>query len=386
MPVENHALLGASSSHRWLICPPIARLEETIPDHETDFTKEGTAAHELSELKLMHQTGKITKRAFTTRYNKFKSENSYYNQEMDEFTDSYVDLVIESLNAHESADIDLEKRVDFSQWVPDGFGTSDVVILANNSIEIIDLKYGKGVRVDAYQNPQMMLYALGAYDAYDLVYDFETIKMTIIQPRLDSVSSFEIAVEELLYWADNYVAPRAAQAYEGIGEWTITDDVVKFSKVRGQLRPRAEKNLELIDKFDYQEAPLLDLEEIAEILNRADEIKKWINDVEYYALEQARDKGISIPGYKLVEGRSNRKITDEKVLGDRLLEDGYDSDKIFKPSQLQSLTTLEKIVGKETFSELAEGLIFKPAGKPVLVPENDKRLAINSIEDISKNF
>ena len=166
---------------------------------------------------------------------------------------AYCDLVEERVNQYENATVELEQKVDFSKWVPEGFGTSDVVVLSDKTIEIIDLKYGKGVPVDAYLNPQLMLYALGAVDKYDIIYEFETVRMTIIQPRLDNISTFEIEKEELLYWADNYVAPRAVQAWEGTGEWTITDDVVKFSKVRAQLRPRAERNFQLIDKHELNQ-------------------------------------------------------------------------------------------------------------------------------------
>lgn len=384
MPVETHAMLGASSSHRWLVCPPIARLESEIEDRGSSYAEEGTAAHELSELKLMYQTEKINKRTFTTRFNKFKKENSYYTNEMDEYTDQYVDLVMEVFNSYPDADIELEKKVDFSKWVPNGYGTSDVVILADGMIEIIDLKYGKGVPVDAYQNPQIMLYALGSYVAYDMLYDFDIIRMTIIQPRLDNITSFEIPVEELVYWADNYVAPRAAQAWEGIGEWTITDDIVKWSKVAGQLRPRAEKNFELINRYDYKEAPLLELSEITEILNSASEIKKWIEEVEYFALEQVRDKGEKIPGYKLVEGRSNRKITDPDKVADVLQGEGYED--IYKPKELIAMGQLEKLVGKKNFNDLAGEFIMKPTGKPVLVPESDKREEIGSTASAIADF
>jgi len=379
-----HALLGASSSHRWLVCPPIIRLEEQIKDKQTSYTMEGTAAHELAEIKLQKETELITSRQYSLRYNKFVRENEFYNQEMDDFTDEYVNSVLEIYNSHPNAKIELEKRVDFSQWVPGGFGTSDVVIVSDGVIEIVDLKYGKGVPVDAYQNPQIMLYALGAYATYDILYEFDKVRMTIIQPRLDSQSTFELDVDELLYWADNYVAPRAAQADEGIGEWVITDDVVKFSKVRAQLRPRAEKNFELIDRHQYKEAPLLSNEEVAEILDRADEIKKWIEHVEYYALEQVRDHGKEIPGFKLVEGRSVRKITDPESVGFMLQAEGFDD--IYKPQELLPLGKLEKLVGKKHFEELAAPYIVKPEGKPTLVPVSDKRTEVSSTESAIRDF
>jgi hypothetical protein len=386
MPVGNHALLGASSAHRWLICPPIARLEEYVKDKGSSFAEEGTAAHELAELELMKRFKLLATRTVNNRIKKFKTDNGYFDQSMEDYVSAYCDLVEERANSYEDATVELEQRVDFSQWVPEGFGTSDVVILADGTIEIIDLKYGKGVPVDAYLNPQLMLYALGAVDKYDLIYEFETVRMTVIQPRLDNISTFEIDKSELLYWADNYVAPRAVQAWEGNGEWTITDDVVKFSKVRAQLRPRAERNFELVDKYDFKESALLNNEEIAEILDRASEIKKWLEHVENYALQQARDNKETYPGWKVVAGRSNRKISDEESVLFMLEAEGFDDADILKPRQLQPLGSLEKVVGKAKFAELAADYIVKPEGKPVLVKESDKRPALNSIENAMNDF
>jgi hypothetical protein len=386
MPVGSHALLGASSAHRWLICPPIARLEEQFKDRGSSFAEEGTAAHELAELALAKRFKLMATRSVNAKLKRFKSENSYYDQSMEDYIDAYCDLVEERVNHYENATIELEQKVDFTKWVPEGFGTSDVVVLADNTIEIIDLKYGKGVPVDAYLNPQLMLYALGAVDKYDIVYEFETVRMTIVQPRLDNVSTFEIDKEELLYWADNYVAPRATQAWEGTGEWTITDDVVKFSKVRAQLRLRAERNLALVDKYELKESPLLTNEEIAEILDRAPEIKKWLEHVEQYALNKALTEGEEFPGWKVVAGRSNRKISDEESLLFLLEAEGFEDEEILKPRALQPLGQLEKVVGKKKFAELASDFIVKPEGKPVLVVESDKRPALNSMEDALNDF
>lgn len=386
MPVGTHALLGASSAHRWLICPPIARLEEQFKDRGSSFAEEGTAAHELAELALAKRFKLLATRSVNAKLKKFRSENSYYDQSMEDYVEAYCDLVEERVNHYQDAVIELEQKVDFTKWVPEGFGTSDVVVLADNTIEIIDLKYGKGVPVDAYLNPQLMLYALGAVDKYDIIYEFETVRMTIVQPRLDNVSTFEIDKEELLYWADNYVAPRAAQAWEGTGEWTITDDVVKFSKVRAQLRLRAERNFSLVDKYELKESPLLTNEEIAEILDRAPEIKKWLDHVEQYALNKALTEGEEFPGWKVVAGRSNRKISDEESLLFLLEAEGFDDDEILKPRALQAIGQLEKVVGKKKFAELASDFIVKPEGKPVLVTEKDKRPALNSMEDALNDF
>lgn len=386
MPVGNHALLGASSAHRWLICPPIARLEEHFKDRGSSFAEEGTAAHELAELVLAKRFKLMATRSVNTKLKKFRSENSYYDQSMEDYVETYCDLVEERVNHYQDAVIELEQKVDFTKWVPEGFGTSDVVVLADNTIEIIDLKYGKGVPVDAYLNPQLMLYALGAVDKYDIIYEFETVCMTIVQPRLDNISTFEIDKEELLYWADNYVAPRAAQAWEGTGEWTITDDVVKFSKVRAQLRLRAERNFSLVDKYELKESPLLTNEEIAEILDRAPEIKKWLDHVEQYALNKALTEGEEFPGWKVVAGRSNRKISDEESLLFLLEAEGFEDDEILKPRALQAIGQLEKVVGKKRFAELASDFIVKPEGKPVLVTEKDKRPALNSMENALNDF
>lgn len=386
MPVGNHALLGASSAHRWLICPPIARLEEQFKDRGSSFAEEGTAAHELAELALAKRFKLMATRSVNTKLKKFRSENSYYDQSMEDYVETYCDLVEERVNHYQDAVIELEQKVDFTKWVPEGFGTSDVVVLADNTIEIIDLKYGKGVPVDAYLNPQLMLYALGAVDKYDIIYEFETVCMTIVQPRLDNISTFEIDKEELLYWADNYVAPRAAQAWEGTGEWTITDDVVKFSKVRAQLRLRAERNFSLVDKYELKESPLLTNEEIAEILDRAPEIKKWLDHVEQYALNKALTEGEEFPGWKVVAGRSNRKISDEESLLFLLEAEGFEDDEILKPRALQAIGQLEKVVGKKRFAELASDFIVKPEGKPVLVTEKDKRPALNSMENALNDF
>lgn len=386
MPVDTHALLGASSAHRWLICPPIARLEEHIEDKGSPFAAEGTEAHELAELILAKRFKLRTTRSINSRLKLFKANSSYYDQSMEDYVSSYCDLVEERANQYTDAAIELEQKVDYGKWVPKGYGTSDVVILSENTIEIIDLKYGKGVPVDAYLNPQLMLYALGAVDKYDLLYDFQTVRMTVIQPRLDNISTFEIEKEELIYWADNYVTPRAVQAWEGNGDWTITDDVVKFSKVRAQLRPRAEKNFKLIDKYDLKEAPLLTNDEIAEILDRAAEIKKWIEHVEQFALHKALTDNEEYPGFKLVAGRSNRKITDDEGLAMLLELEGFDEADIMKPRALQSIGALEKVVGKQKFSELAEDFIIKPEGKPALVPVSDKRPALNSLDSAISDF
>lgn len=383
MPVENHALLSASSAHRWLQCPMLPRLEAEFPSRDTVYTREGTSAHKLSEIKLMWKSGKINKRKFNQLVKAFKENTDYYNEEMEEMTELYTDIVMEHFNSYEEAEIELEKHVDYSDWAPNGYGTSDVVIISDKVIEIIDLKYGKGVPVSAKLNKQMLCYALGAYATYDFLYDFEVIKMTIVQPRLDNVSTSEIPVEELLYWANYYVLPRAAQAEIGIGDWDLNEEVLKWSPVAAKLVPRAQQNWEIIDRYDYQEPIYLSDEAIKDILDHATEIKKWVESVEAYALTQAM-QGNEIPGYKVVEGRSNRVITNKEKAAEILKEEGFED--IYKPQELLAMGALEKLVGKTTFSELLSDYIDKPQGKPVLVPEKDKRPAINSLEQAIKDF
>lgn len=370
MPVTTHAYLSPSSAHRWLICPPIVQFEAAVPgDGGSSFAAEGTAAHALAEAYLTKRF-KLGKAAPMIKEAK---ASSFYDTEMEESVSYYCDLVEECANAYDDPIIELESKLDMGKWAPDVRGTSDVVIIADGVVEIIDLKYGKGVPVYADNNPQLMLYALGAYDKYSILYEFDKIKMTIIQPRLDNLSTFEIETAELLYWADNYVAPRAVQAYEGTGEWTITDDVVKFSKIRAQLRPRAEKNFKLVDKYDSKEAATLSDEEIAEILDRAPEIKKWLDHVESYALSQALSGKANYPGFKVVEGRSIRKISDPQAVMLTLDMEGYTEDQYTKPKELVALGALEKLVGKKELTALIGDYIVKPEGKPTLVPESDKR-------------
>ncbi len=370
MPVTTHAYLSPSSAHRWLICPPIVQFEAEAPGSgSSSFAAEGTAAHALAEAYLT----KRFKLGKATAMIKEAKASTFYDTEMEEAITYYCDLVEEHANAYDKPIIELESKLDMSKWAPDVKGTSDVVLIADGVVEIIDLKYGKGVPVYAENNPQLMLYALGAYDKYSILYDFDKIKMTIIQPRLDNVSTFEIETEELLYWADNYVAPRAVQAYEGVGEWTITDDVVKFSKIRAQLRPRAEKNFKLIDKYDGKEAATLSDEEIAEILDRAPEIKKWLDHVETFALSQALSGKANYPGFKVVAGRSVRKISDPQAVMLTLDLEGYEESQYTKPKELLALGALEKLVGKKELTALIGDYIVKPEGKPTLVPESDKR-------------
>ena len=359
---EVHALLSASASHRWLTCTPSAVVEHSLPDKSSAYAEEGTKAHALAEKRIKaFLAGKPLKR-----------RPKDVDGEMWEATGFYVDACIEKINeareASPDAEVHVEERLDFSPWVAEGFGTGDMVLVSDDYIEVIDLKYGKGVRVSAEKNSQMMLYALGLYNAYGDLYGAEKVRMTIIQPRIDNISTSEISVEELLKWGDE-IKPIAAHAFRGAGE-RVAGDHCKFCKARATCRALADYELETV-KEDMQPDSLTDID-ISEIVRRADSIKKWLTSVEEYALEEAL-KGTKWPELKVVEGRSVRKISDDKKALLLLKKAGYKDTEILKPQELQTISALEKLIGKKKFSEVLGDVIIKPQGKPTLVPASDKR-------------
>ncbi|WP_342416247.1 DUF2800 domain-containing protein [Paenibacillus sp. FSL R10-2782] len=378
-----HALLGASKASQWINCPPSARLQESVPDKRSAYADEGTAAHELSEIKLRRRIlpcdSKERKR-LDKELTKIKA-SEYYNPEMENATDDYVEVVEERFMAAKARSADalvlLEERLDYTAWVPDGFGTGDVVLIADGVMEIIDLKYGKGVPVSAIGNPQMRIYALGAYDAYSYLYDIHEIHMTIVQPRLDSVSTDSIQVDELLEWAETVVRPAAALAFAGEGDFTAGDHC-RWCKVKGKCRARADANMAAL-AHEFKDPALLSLDEVSSILFIADQLSTWAKDVKDYAFDQAKN-GQAIPAWKLVEGRSNRAITDKEAAKAAMIAAEIDADKYLKPQELLGIGDLEKRIGKKELTALIGGFIIKPAGKPVLVPETDKRPGLNSVD------
>lgn len=382
-----HAKLSASGSKQWLTCTPSAKASEAFPEETSDFALEGTAAHELSELHLRHHEGLISQVTYKRNLKKFKAENKFYSADMEDYVQSYVDIVIERINEARARSTDavvlLEQRLDFSAWVPEGFGTGDVVLISDGVLEVIDLKYGKGVPVSAEGNTQMRLYALGAINQFGILYDIDTVRMTIIQPRLDSISTDEIGADDLLDWAESFVKPRAEMAMSGDGEY-VAGDHCRFCKVRYTCRTRAEANLELA-RLEFAAPPTLSHEEIGEILAKAEELQKWAKEVQEYALKQAEQHGAKFPGWKLVEGRSNRKYANETEVSETLLAEGYDEEVIYTKSLL-GITAMEKQIGKKVFAELLADLVIKPAGKPTLVPESDKRPEINSTASAVADF
>lgn len=381
-----HAYLSASGASRWLNCPPSVKLEQNFQEEKSEYADEGSFAHQLAELHLEFYLGLIEKAAYENGLAILKQE-PYYSQEMEDHVKTYVDFAIEKINVARARTKDavilLEQRIDFSPWVPEGFGTGDLIIIADKALEIVDLKYGKGVQVDAVNNPQMRLYGLGALNQFDVLYDIEQIAMTIMQPRLDNTPTEELTAEELVCWGEEYVKPRAQLAYKGEGEFAAGDHC-RFCRAKALCRARAEANLELA-RYDFQDPPLLSHDEIAEILIKADELKTWASDVQAYALDQAEKHGVKFPGWKLVEGRSNRKYLDEAAAAETLIKAGYEEDKLFIKSLL-GITAMEKFIGKKKFTDLLSELVIKPAGKPTLVPESDKRPEINSTASAVEDF
>lgn len=371
-----HALLSASAAHRWMNCPPSARLTEAIADTISSYAAEGSLAHKIGELILKNY---LSGNDFPDEWARVRAHELFYDGMIDEVS-VYTDYVIEQFNEAVKATGDplifLETKLDFSAYVPFGYGTGDCIIIADGQMEIIDLKFGKGVEVSAVNNPQLMLYALGAYEQLGFIYDIRTIKTTIAQVRLDHISSSIISTEMLLDWAENTVKPVAKLAFEGKGEQK-PGEWCKFCKIKADCQARADQNLAFIEA---NKGKRITIARLADILTQADEIMSWISDIKEHALNKALE-GVEIPGFKLVEGRSNRQITDEESLAQILLQHISDPQKIYKPRALETITALEKLFGKKRFAELAKDYVIKPPGKPTLVPISDKRPALNSPED-----
>lgn len=373
MPTK-HAFLSASASHRWLNCPPSAKLCESLPDQTSSFAQEGTDCHELCAYLVEKAIGKDVKDP---------TENlTYYNAEMQNCAEEYCSYVLEQLEEAKKYCADpmvfIEQRLDFSRWVENGFGTGDCLILADQVLQIIDYKHGLGVLVESDHNSQMMCYALGALEAFDGIYDIDRVTMTIFQPRRDNISTWSCTKEELLKWADEVLAPTAALAYEGKGEFKAGEHC-QFCKVKATCRKRAEFNLELA-QYDFAMPDTLDEMEIAAILEKVDQLIAWGNDIKDYALVQAQ-AGTHFEGWKIVEGRSNRKFADEAAVATAVTEAGFDPYE----KKLLGITAMSNLLGKKQFDELLGGLVYKPPGKPALVPESDKRPAMNTATDDFKD-
>ena len=364
-----HAFLSASGSSRWIHCPPSAKFEKQFPATTSPEAEEGTLAHAWGEYFLKKRFHPGTE----------VEPDKPMDGEMEEAVKVYTGEVESMYNVLETTGMHpvvyVEQRLDFSRWVPGGFGTGDAVICSDAGIDIFDLKYGKGVKVSAHDNSQLRLYALGAYDLWSMVYDIKTVNITIVQPRLDNIDREEVDIEQLLDWGD-MVRIRAELAINGKGEATAGEHC-RWCRGRHVCKTRHDHMLQMVKSKPVEE---LTPDEVAALVLHATELKRYIEEACEYAMGRAL-QGEHWPGVKLVAGRSVRKINDPDMAAGSLLKAGYNSDQIYKPLQLKTITELEKICGKKRFAELMDGCIVQPEGKPPLVAESDKRPAIDPTAD-----
>ncbi len=382
---KQHALLSASGAKKWMNCTASARLEEKLPDEESEFAAEGTLAHNICELKLakIFTDKNMSDKTYKSRLNKFMKE-PLYQKEMDGYTDQYVDYVTGiAYGFPEAPTVAIERRLDYSDWAPEGFGTGDCILIYGTELHIVDFKYGKGKEVSAVENPQMKCYGLGAIKEFGMIYPIGTVTLHIVQPRINNVSSWSISRQELLDWGENTLKPTAQKAFAGEGEcvpgpWC--DD--NFCKLRFNCRARADKYLALMDTAVNTQAggtvmnlsPQLSNEEVGSILKEAQFLASWVKKLEAYA-EKEILAGKEIPGWKLVEGRSNRTITDQLQAFTALQSAGYDEALLYERVPL-TLTKLEALITKEHKDTILAKYITKPQGKPTLAPADDKRPAM----------
>lgn len=360
-----HAVLSASAADRWMHCPPSARLAERYPQTSSSYAEEGTRAHEIAEQCLRAFKDGLPEPVYEGDDLRIRGE-----------LQPYIDWIAETYNEYKDKSPDtlmlLETRVDFSSVVPDGFGTGDVIIISSTTLHIIDLKFGKGVPVEAALNPQLMLYALGALNLFEDLYDINLVRMTINQPRLDHISTSFASAAEIRYWGDHKVAPVAKQAYEGKGEFAC-GDWCRWCPVKN-CKHRASVNQKLIE--DHPDPMVLSKKDLSAILQQLDQVKAWMETLKTYATDQIL-QGSEIPGWKLVEGRSLRKYVDENKVVAKLKSEDY-ADAVIFEKRLLGITAMEKTLGKKIFNELLGDLVVKPAGAPTLAPESDKRKEYNS--------
>ncbi len=375
-----HAKLSASGSLKWITCTPSASLEQQFPDEQSRFAGEGTFAHEVHEHLINGYLGRhpVDLLAF--------KDHEHWSQDLQAAVAVAVERIEEARKRCADPQVLVEQRVDFSPWVPEGFGTGDLVIVADDLLEVLDLKYGKGIPVEAEGNPQLRLYGLGAYNDLAHLYDIRRVRMTVLQPRLNNYGSCEMLVEDLLEWAETVVKPRAALAWEGQGDFVAGDHCSSsFCRARFTCAARGHHAMTLAKAdFALTDPALLTDEQIGQVLDRGDAVAKWISDVQAYALARA-EEGQAWPGYKLVEGRSNRRYVDHDAVARTLVDAGVPEALIYERSLL-TITAMEKALGKKKFAEILSDLIEKPQGKPTLVPADDKRPALTAAASAAADF
>ena len=384
---RDHALLAASAANRWLNCTPSAKLEDAEGPRESSiYAEEGTLAHELGELYIRHDVLEtVDDQVFSDRFDEIMN-NQLFSEEMLDVVPIYVDYCTEQFNAAKANDaqsiMDVEQKLDLAEYVPESFGTADCVVIGGNLIEVIDYKHGKGVPVYAEWNKQLMLYGLGALRKYDMLFDIEEVRLTIVQPRINNISSWQISVKELIDWAETELAPAAKLAFAGDGELKA-GEWCKFCAVKNRCKALYQKNMELA-KYDFQKPALLNDEEIADILKKTPALIEWANSIQEYAQDKAINQGKVWPGFKLVEGISRRKWLDEDAVAEAIFTKIPEAseDQVYD-MKLKTITQIEKIFGKKTVAEQLSDVIVKPQGKPTLVPVSDKRPALGTEEAIN---
>lgn len=367
--MSKHAILSPSAASRWMTCTPSARLEMEFPNVSSSYADEGTLAHAVGECILRQLAGFITS-AEAEIIMAVHMNNQYYNKELHDYAEAYAYFVWNQCKPG-ITNLFIETRLNMTEWVEDGFGTADAIIVGDGVLIFDDLKYGKGVPVSAISNPQLMIYALGAYYEFREIFEINTIQMNIYQPRLDNASTWEISVTELLEWAENDLRPKAALAYAGEGEFA-PGKACLFCKAKATCRALYDYNMELA-QMEFKNPDLLSDEEILQVMAKSDMFTKWIGAVESYALATAVSGEKTWPGMKIVEGRSNRKYNSEVIVATKLETAGYTD--IYKPKALLPLGEMEKKLTKPVFKDLVEPLLIKPPGAPCLVNESDKRPA-----------
>lgn len=381
---RKHALLSASGASRWMNCTPSARLEDKFQESTSTYAEEGTLAHEFGDINLRYMNGEIDKKVLDQELKRLRS-HELYSDEMEEEVDKYILYVWETLASAQrttsDAELKIEEKLDFSHLVEKGFGTGDASVIADGVLEIIDLKYGKGIKVDAEENPQLKLYGSGALRQWELLYDIHTVRLTIVQPRLDHISTWDISAEDLISWGEKIVKPTAAKAYKGEGKQKA-GDWCRFCKVKAMCATLAAKNVKLA-QHDFRDPHLLSEQQIIEVYKQIPMLTDWASAVADYVLSEAVN-GKQWPGYKLVEGRSNRKWSDEEAIKKVLAEEGFKQEDYIKMS-LEGIGKIEKLLGKPEFAKKLGKLVIKPQGKATLAGINDKRPAMG-LEQAKEDF
>ena len=375
---RDHATLSASSAHRWLTCTPSALLEAQFPDTTSEAAREGTLAHELCEIKVTNYFRTNTpemKKQTAAQVRKIKKD-PLWQDEMEGYTDDYLDAIKSiALSSKEKPVVAVEERVDFSEWVPGGFGTADCILIRSGVLHVVDFKYGKGVPVAAENNPQMQLYALGAWQMFGMLYPIDTVRMTIVQPRLKpEPETWEIPLPQLMQFAE-YVKQRAELAAKGEGDYTPGVEQCRFCRARAQCRARAEENVRLAG-FKNLRPPLITAAEAGELLRMGEDLAAWLSDLQDWALGECLAGG-EVPGWKAVEGRGSRVWTDQDKALETIQASGVDEAVLYERKPL-TLAAIEKLMGKKQFAEVAGEYVEKKPGKPALVKESDKRPAISN--------